>query len=365
MAVFAIPNPKKTTVVDFPIEKIKSSINNLNLITKSYTFTSSNEIFNQYTFSAFELLSLGVYVDINLNKINENSTEITVEIRRKVGSFNQAWEITKANDHLEAVYKHIANITAKSDEEIEQLKNELLEKNKPKKNNESEQNKKLKPWKIIVLLFLGFVIYKACSSSSSTIGKYTKTELPENFTYNITKDDSEQNVDKNQLYVEISEKINEGQIATLASELYDSKPAKERTYIFYNIKGHNDKMSWAISHFNPELEITINGSSPEEDEKMLNVAKETKGKILGIFSEQGYTGCYFVVVENSKDFFVNQIYKNGEVAEQKMIRTETKNGVKFSPNNGEKQNEYYILRENSLEFYNGKNENFTTASIVK
>jgi hypothetical protein len=76
MAVFAIPNPKKTTQVDFPIEKVKISVKNISLLNKKYKFTNSNEIFNQYTYEATEFLSMGVYIDINLNTITENKTEI-------------------------------------------------------------------------------------------------------------------------------------------------------------------------------------------------------------------------------------------------------------------------------------------------
>ena len=63
MAVFAIPNPKKSTIVDFPIDRIKLSVQNLGLVNSKYKFTKSNEIFNQYTFEALEFLSLGVFID--------------------------------------------------------------------------------------------------------------------------------------------------------------------------------------------------------------------------------------------------------------------------------------------------------------
>lgn len=122
MAVFAIPNPKKSTIVDFPIERIKLSVQNLGLVNSKYKFTKSNEIFNQYTYEALEFLSLGVFVDINLNSIDLNKTEITVEVRRKIGSFNQAHEVTKANEHLDKVFSSIANLTSKTSDEIEKLK---------------------------------------------------------------------------------------------------------------------------------------------------------------------------------------------------------------------------------------------------
>ncbi|MES2487157.1 MAG: hypothetical protein V4581_14570, partial [Bacteroidota bacterium] len=67
MALFAIPNPKKSIAVDFTIERVKLSVLNISFINKQYKFTNSNEIFHQYTFEAYELLSLGVYIDIHLS----------------------------------------------------------------------------------------------------------------------------------------------------------------------------------------------------------------------------------------------------------------------------------------------------------
>ena len=40
MAIFAIPNPKKSLTVDFPLEQVKKGVNNLNLISNKYKFTS-------------------------------------------------------------------------------------------------------------------------------------------------------------------------------------------------------------------------------------------------------------------------------------------------------------------------------------
>ena len=125
MAVFAIPNPKKSIQVDFPIEKIKKSILNIQLLNKNYKFSTSNEIFNQFTFESSEFLSVGVFLDFHLNAINENKTEINLEIRRKLGSFNQPVEITNANNHIDKLFKYIAQLTSMSNDEIESLKQKI------------------------------------------------------------------------------------------------------------------------------------------------------------------------------------------------------------------------------------------------
>ncbi len=97
-------------------------VQNLSLENNKYKFTKANEIFNQYTYEALEFLSLGVFIDINLNVVDANKTEITLEVRRKIGTFNHSHEITKANEHLSKVFDCIAKLTSKSIDEIETLK---------------------------------------------------------------------------------------------------------------------------------------------------------------------------------------------------------------------------------------------------
>ena len=121
MAVFAIPNPKKSLTVDFPIEQVKKGVNNLYLIDNKYKLFNSNEIFNQYTFESLEFLSLGVYIDINLSNINENKTEITIEVRRKIGTFNQSHEVTNANNHIQLIIENLSKSIILDDVQIEQL----------------------------------------------------------------------------------------------------------------------------------------------------------------------------------------------------------------------------------------------------
>ncbi|WP_241316030.1 TM2 domain-containing protein [Chryseobacterium arthrosphaerae] len=122
MAVFAIPNPKKILSVDFPIDRVRESVKNISVLSSKYKFNSSNEIFNQYTYESYEFLSLGVYIDINLNSVTDHKTEITIEIRRKLGTFNESHEVTHANNHIVNIINYIAQLTAMTSDEINSLK---------------------------------------------------------------------------------------------------------------------------------------------------------------------------------------------------------------------------------------------------
>lgn len=104
----AISNPKKSLVIDFSIEKLKSTVEFIPLLNSKYKFNSKNEVFNSYTFEALEFLSLGVFADISFSRQDESRTEITIEIRRKIGAFDQAHEVSKANDHIAALFELIS-----------------------------------------------------------------------------------------------------------------------------------------------------------------------------------------------------------------------------------------------------------------
>ncbi len=108
--------------VDFSLDRIKECAKNITLINSKYRLFSSNEIFNQFTYESFEFLSLGVYIDINLNSVSDNKTEISIEIRRKIGTFNESHEVTHANDHIVNIVNYLSQLTFISPEQISLLK---------------------------------------------------------------------------------------------------------------------------------------------------------------------------------------------------------------------------------------------------
>lgn len=148
-----IPNPKKTIAVDYSLEKVKIGIERITKQAKKYEFEKSNPVFNQYTFKATETLSLGVFIDINLSSISNDKTEITIEIRRKIGSFDQAHEVQKANEHISKLFDVIAKgINLNESEFAEMIDKEETELRAKKAK---KQKRKLIIWGVIlVILFL-------------------------------------------------------------------------------------------------------------------------------------------------------------------------------------------------------------------
>ncbi|WP_066434519.1 hypothetical protein [Chryseobacterium sp. CCH4-E10] len=218
---------------------------------------------------------------------------------------------------------------------------------------------------IFTVLFFFLVKFIFGGSSSATIGNYTKEDLPENFEYRIVKDESNPNIEKNQLQVEINQKLTEGQLATLAEELYNTKDKQRRFYIFYNLKDNeNTFMAWATSHFDPELEIAINGSTNREVNQMLIEAKKVPGNIIGIFSEQDYTFSLYTIYEHNGKTFIRTTFKDGESMDNDVEKINSKNGIRYNYKEDVSQGEYFILNNDTLEFYNSENKIFTKGAKI-
>ena len=213
------------------------------------------------------------------------------------------------------------------------------------------------------IFILSFIYFLVISCSNTKLGKYNPESLPEKFSYTIAKDLSNPNLEKNEIYVDISEKLTEGQIATLAEELYNQKDKERRFYIFYQLQDEkNNNVAWATSHFDPELEINIIGSTKIEDENMLKSSKEIDGEILGTYNENEYTFATYTIFKKEGKTFVKTIYKDGSSSDSEVKESKVKDGIRLDEKEPNGSGEYYILKNNILEFYNEKNEMFTTAN---
>lgn len=131
--MFSLPNPKKTITIDFSVEQVMSAIPKIHIASNTkYKVTEINPVFNQVTLEAMEFLSLGVYIDFNLVKKSDTSTEITIEIRRKFGTFDTEAEVTRANDHFKDLVNHLSAIIVLSPADFDKKYVKTIEGNSSK-----------------------------------------------------------------------------------------------------------------------------------------------------------------------------------------------------------------------------------------
>ena len=139
--MFSIPNPKKTITIEFPIDQVMKSIPKISAASDTkYSVSEINAIFNQVTLECVEFLSLGVFIDFNLVKKSDTSTEVTIEIRRKIGSFNTDVEIQNANYHFTDLVNHLSSVIVLSDYDFNTKYSDVLA------NIANKSNEEAKPW---------------------------------------------------------------------------------------------------------------------------------------------------------------------------------------------------------------------------
>jgi len=107
----AISNPTKKVTMELSLSQVQNLVMNLPKVHKKYKLSNQNPMFNQYTFDASEFLSLGVYIDVNLNPVTETRTEINIEVRRKMGAFDNWVEVQNANEHIQKILDGLTRIS--------------------------------------------------------------------------------------------------------------------------------------------------------------------------------------------------------------------------------------------------------------
>lgn len=227
--------------------------------------------------------------------------------------------------------------------------------------------------KTTLLFILPIIIL--LTSCDSKIGNYTKEPLPENLVYSIR--DTLVNEYMNKVNVNLNQKISIGQIATLASIIYNKYATRKHVDIWYDIPDY--KETWAVSNFDPELKIAIIGLTKQQDSVVTQIANNTSGSIVGKWKWIAY---YLVVSEKEeriankstnnhgnssdgvtikKETYIRKIFGNGDYYDYPCVKTNHKLGTKLFPTTNNKYGDYYILKDGILDFYRENGTKFSSA----
>ena len=94
MVLYSIPNVNESFSIEYSISQIKDGIALIPLLDKKYKIVLPDESPNRVTLESKEFLNSAIFVDFNLVTIQENLTDVTIEIRRKKRSFDSYYEVT-------------------------------------------------------------------------------------------------------------------------------------------------------------------------------------------------------------------------------------------------------------------------------
>lgn len=155
----------------------------------------------------------------------------------------------------------------------------------------------------------------------------------------------------------LSEKGTKAFLQKLAVKLKESEHREyDRLFITYYLPGMTPGTgAWATSHFNPNLEIKILGTTIEEEKALKGESKKASGEIIGQWiDESPYVGAKYTLIKKNGKIIMERKFKDGSGSEKEMIQKNLSGGQRFEEKGGNNSGEYYLIERNgSLGAYDG------------
>jgi hypothetical protein len=193
---------------------------------------------------------------------------------------------------------------------------------------------------------LGTSLLIGCSDSSS----------PE---YRITKDESMQDI-KRTVEVLLPNRIDESELESLAQDIYET--GFERTFIGYRIEGDDQGgVYWATTHYNPDLNVTILGSTGDEHEAVISSELEIDGDLVGSWLVNwGYEYKAAIYERQGSTYMVTK-FSDGSGQTKELDVQDEHGEIRYYDESGKERGEYYqIGSDGALQFWSS-NGNYYTA----
>jgi len=131
--------------------------------------------------------------------------------------------------------------------------------------------------------------------------------------------------------IRLENKVTKDFLHKLAKHLKDSEPQKyDRFFIAYLLPGMKPGAgAWATSHFNPELEVLILGTTIEEEKALRQTPKPLSDGLIGEWlDESPFIGAKYTLLKRGGKILMLRKFKDGSGREIEMV--EKKAGQLFS-----------------------------------
>lgn len=184
-------------------------------------------------------------------------------------------------------------------------------------------------------------------SSPSTEAQLSPTtvQIPNNITYKIIENNILPGI-KRSLTVQINRKVSEDILREIAIRLKDSDPKKyDRTFIVYCLPEIDCKNgAWATSHFDPDLEVRIQGLSIEQEAKLKQKPEDNSQNIIGTWLDESvHMGHKITVFRTDKGLYIGRSFPDGSSSKNELIEKSSSDGRRFEDKKGANFGEFYLL----------------------
>jgi len=161
-----------------------------------------------------------------------------------------------------------------------------------------------------------------------------QTTIPEDITY-PTIDVEEAIPYKRSVDVRISRRVNENELKAIAETIKNKYPSDcNRTFIFYFLPGTvvGTDVCWATSHFEPDLDVQINGGSADEEKRVSQAASDETGTNIGqwLDAQSGMGICRIRIYTVGSQSFMERRYGDGSKGVDPMMENDSPEGKRFT-----------------------------------
>lgn len=221
---------------------------------------------------------------------------------------------------------------------------------------------------------IAFILIAAFSnyghSQSLTLGNTdthrADTEASININYRIILDESKGSI-KRTVEIELAERTDKETLKTIARKIKSSELGHyERTFIAYRIKGDNGNTYWATTHYNPDLEIVILGTT-KEDYELLKKETIPNEKIIGQWMAQ-WGGDYKMVAytKNGITYIKSPITSGSGSSDKAYQLTSSSRGMILQDEEGKESGAYFLINSSGdLEFWSATRNYYTAPKLKK
>ena len=206
---------------------------------------------------------------------------------------------------------------------------------------------------IIMVSFLICLISCGTKETQDAVGSEKSKTPHAEIQYTIINEEKLESI-KTMIDIRLESEVNEDTLIKIANELKrNGRSHFQRIFINYYLpKMEVGKGAWALSHFNPDLEVDIIGISKYEKAKLLEKTSSYEGNIIGRWLDNSpYSGGIVTISKNADNLKIYKKYSDGSESVKNLLEKMV-NGQKHWIEKNNTFGEYYLLNnDGSLSIY--------------
>lgn len=184
------------------------------------------------------------------------------------------------------------------------------------------------------------------SESNQQLEESQTATIPEDVTYEVINEKIMPGT-KRSLDIRLNRRVSEKVLRSLAVKLKSSDSGSyERTFILYYLPDMTvDAGAWAKTHFNPDLEVGILGSTAEEAKALRQSSDNSSREVIGRWLDDGgFSDNRLILFRKDGDLRVEQTYGDGSSRVMEVVEKQSSRGRRIERKNDDTV-DYWLIDE--------------------